>query len=158
MTSFFFFLFLATHLGRTVQLIWMYGGRNCVFCVRMCILWVWTMFRCHQTTRNWFNWGVNVTCKPQWQKHRWFTAQRCYVHFLRNWDLDTGLQPEHSPIAGQNVKFLIRNRNNEKWPYWSSSANTSGCTKALCTFHFSTKVLGPVVDLFLVLRYTVCCQ
>jgi len=42
-------------------------------------------------------------------------------------------------------EILILYRNEEKWLDWSSYSNLSGCTKALCPFHSSTKVLSRAV-------------
>lgn len=69
----------------------------------------------------------------------------CYVHFLT--EIRFWYQLIARAFPRQNVEFLFRYRNGEKWLYWSSSSNLSGCAKALCPFHSSTEVLSLTVDL-----------
>jgi len=74
------------------------------------------------------------------------------------------LIPGDAPIFSHLwTKFgiLICYRNEEKWLYWSSSSNLSGCAKALCPFHSCTKVLSPAADVILrpvLLLYEMHCQ
>jgi len=60
--------------------------------------------------------------------------------FWQNWDFDIGWQSSIFPWT----KCV---RNEEKWLYWSSSSNVSGCAKALCPPTSCTKVLSPTVYL-----------
>ena len=85
--------------------------------------------------------------------HRWLTAQKCYVHFLtklRFWYMWIARAFSH---LWTKFEILIRNKNDEKWLYWSRSSNLSGCAKALCIFHSSTKVLSPASNLILRLTF-----
>jgi len=65
---------------------------------------------CQQTRTCWrrvfllsVTWRLAVPCCVL--INRWLTAQKCYVHYLRNSDFDTWWQPEHFPISGQHVKL-----------------------------------------------------
>jgi len=65
--------------------------------------------------------------------------------FDQNWDLWYHLWTK--------CEILIHYRNGGKWLYWSSLSNVNGCTKALCPFHSSMKVLSPAVDVIPRSRY-----
>jgi len=91
-----------------------------------------------------------VTCKTHHEHYISMvhsTKVLCPFHFL------TKLRFRYWVIAWAfsdlwtKCETLTSYRNEEKWPYWHSSSNVSGCTKVLCPFHSSTKVLSPATDL-----------
>jgi len=68
----------------------------------------------------------------------------------QNWDFYITWQPQH---LWRKREILIHYRIEEKWLYWRSSSNMSGCTKALCSLQSCMKILHLAIDLFLGLHY-----
>ena len=87
-------------------------------------------------------WCIFFQCQ-----YRWLTAQRCYVHLLTNMGFWYPVIAPAFSYLWTKCEILMRYRNEEKWHYWRSSSNLSGCAKVLCPFHSFTKVLSLSVDL-----------